>query len=254
MPAGVLPLSERLQSDFRFLRSLSISQVVIGVLALPYAFALEPLQTAIVIVLILVYAAAKVVQFVRMDRTLKQLRLEDRFFRQHLDESMLLDCLRRSEHLWDDSHTLRGLRGVQTLSLPRLLSKDEKRGLVQRKYHAVFRSLIPSRIAPEVFIPAFGFGVVVMGAVGGGTLVATMFIVSIAAALVMELVRIYRVLVVRGRFQSFERALSTWTLTRASLFKPDARSAKRPYRHQLLYRTEPVFSIKRALNLRRAQF
>jgi hypothetical protein len=253
MPAGVLPLSERLRSGFRFLRSLAVAQAAIGILVLPFALTLAPLQTALVVVGILAYAFAKVHRFRTADGALKQMRFEERFFRQHLDEQTLRDCLARSEHLWDDSHTLRGLRGVQTVALPMLLSREERIRLIQRKFHAAFLKLVPSRIEPEVTIPAAAFGYLLFAEQLGGSLWTTMFLIAVLAALLMEAAKFGLASRVRRQLASFERALSVWALAQEHLFRKEP-SAPRPYRHHLYYRSEPVFSIRRAIHLRRAQF
>jgi hypothetical protein len=252
MPAGVLPLSERLRSDFRFLRSLNVAQMVIGLLAVPFAFTLTAVPTVLVLILILAYAGTKVHRYTILEKTLSQMRLEERFFRQHLDEETLSSCMDRSEHLWDDSHTLRGLRAVRSLPVPSLISREEKVKLVQRKYHNAFRALIPSRIAPEAVVPALALAIIIFG-LHEATMWASMLVTGVIAALLLEGTRFHRVLRLRRRFDSFERALSAWTLGQTFLFRTDD-VPHRPYRHRLLYRSEPVFSIRRALNLRRAQF
>lgn len=252
MPAGVLPLSERLRRDFRFLRSLATSQIAIGALAVPFALSLAPLQTALVALGILAYAGFKVQRYSHAHQALKQLRLEERFFRQHLDERTLQDCMRRSEHLWDESHTLRALRGSQSMMMPLLLSREEKVRLVQDKFHATFRNLIPSRVNPEVIAPIVAAVVAVATRSDAPGLSTTMFLVGAVAAVILEGAYTERVHRLRARFLSYERALSIWTLAHDSLFRTT--SPARGYRHTLLYRTQPVYSMRRAVNLRRARF
>jgi hypothetical protein len=252
MPAGVLPLSERLLHDFRFLRSLATSQIAIGVLVVPYALSLTPLQTALAAVGILAYGGLKYQRYHQAHQALKQLRLEERFFRQHLDEETLRDCMRRSEHLWDESHTLRALRGSQSMMLPKLLSREEKVRLVQDKFHATFRNLIPSRVHPEVFAPILAAFAAISARGDAPGLGTTMFLVGAVAAILMEAGYTHRVQRLRSRFKSYERALSIWTLAHDFIFKTT--SPARGYRHTLLYRTQPVFSIRRAVNLRKARF
>lgn len=242
MPAGVLPLSDRICRDFRILRMMSIAEATIALVCVPVVVLYTSSSHWILLGVISLYAARKIWQFVRNDRVVKQIRLEERFFRQQMDGSTLARCVRRSEHVWDDSRTLRGLRAILARPLPRLLSQSEKTHLVQQKYHRVFRSLRPAMVRLDILVPlATGAWLLRQSFPTDPPRWVSLVIVAVAALALLELAEIKLSFNLRQRFASYERALSAWTLDRsdiASLFiKP------RPgYRHDLLYRADPLYT------------
>lgn len=244
MAAGVLPLSYRICRDLRLLRIISISAATIAAVSFPFAFVYGGSYRWLFALAIGSYTARKIAQFLRNDRVLKQIRLEERFFRQQMDGPMLGRCVRRSEHLWDDSLTLRGLRAVLARPIPRLFSETERSRQVQEKYHAVFRKLRPAIVTADLLLPIGGIMWLAVRSLPLDPPVwLSLAIAALVALTVLEIGRIRAALLVRKRFESYERALSLWTLGHAdipTLFNTPRRSG---YRHELLYRADPVYSV-----------
>lgn len=209
--------------------------------ALPFAIVYAHGHRWLVGGAIALYAGRKIAQFVRTDRALKQIRLEERFFRQQMDGATLLRCIRRSEHLWDDSVTLRALRGMAARPLPRILSEEEKTRRLAQNFHAHMRPLAPPLIRMSGLLPVIGLIWLLTDTPAGDP--RAWFSLSIAGLLiliVLEVLQFRTARALKQLFGRFERGLGRWAIPHLERLEPGRPTAQ--YRHDLLYRDDPVYS------------
>ncbi|MFW5973554.1 MAG: hypothetical protein ACOCTG_06140, partial [Bacteroidota bacterium] len=232
----------RISRDYRLLRAITAVQAMAALVALPLLALGSSIAGWLAAIIGGVFVVRKVRQSRRNDLLDKQIRYEARFFRQQMDERTLVQCLRRSEHLWDASCTLRGMRAVFTKPIPRLLPSSEKKALLRQRYRMAFRGLIPPRITPDVLVPVAGvawiFQATFPAELSSGLLILG---IVVAAMVLLELATIVVAHDIRTRFRGYENELFRWTLDRmhvADIVTPTTPT----YRHEVLYRSEPMFA------------
>lgn len=239
MDPGLLPLTQRILHQYGLLRLFNLAAAGVAAVCMMAVGSTSTWPSPVLLVLLTGLLVSKIWQFMRNDRALKQIRLEERFLRQPLDPDLLRRCLSRSEHVWDDSCTLRGLRAVLVKPLPRLMPQREKIEFVRRKYHRVHQRLLPTRAQLGVIVPLF----VLAHIVSDSTLAArpSIAVVVVLALAALEVAQLRTTWLLHGRFRQYENALSRWTLSRPefqNILAPPVKS----YRHDLLYRAAPLFS------------
>ena len=239
MDPGLLPLTQHIRHQFGRLRIFNLIAAGLAATGIVVVGSTATWVSTVSVLLFTGLLASKIWQFMRNDRAIKQFRLEERFLKQPLDTALLKRCLNRAEHIWDDSCTLRGLRAVLVKQLPRLMPQQEKVEAVRRKFHRVYRRLLPTRAQLGIVVPLF----LAAHLAADSTLAAHP---SIAAGVVLVLVLI-EVLSIRttwqlhDRFSQYEEALSRWALAQTELRNERPHRVKQ-YRHDLLYRAAPLFS------------
>lgn len=230
-----------LRASHRWLRRAAwgAGAAALGLVPLVLLLPLGAWQSALVLTLLLAYAASKGRRLARTRRALRQLRLEERFLQQPLEAAALRTCLRKPNHFWSCSRTWQGLRHAQRRARARLLPEQERRRRVQACYRHAFRAARPSLLSLDaglaVLLLATGAALGVLSSgLGAAGLGAVLALEGAQGALRYALQRDY---------EALTAALADWTLARRSAFHADDAAA---YRHLLLYEAQPWFSNGRA--------
>lgn len=242
MAADVLPLFNRIGRYIRTIRATNLAQAAITATALPIVFVYASQNRALLAMAILLYGWLKIRQYIRTDRSAKQIRLEERFYRQQMDGPTLRRCADRSDHLWDDSLALRAVRGFVSQPPPRILSSYVKIGRLAREFSVHLGTLVPRVFSPAALIPA---AIVVWLLVGFSTADAPRWMsMSIAALVIVGGLEILQIRVVRRTrvlVDHVTHALGSWAFDLLG-DDPGESTPSPSYRHELLYRADPVYS------------
>ena len=190
--------------------------------------------------LLIFYLACKGAQWLRVRRSLKQIRTEAAFVGQRLSSAILAGCLERDDHLWAHSLTLHALREARARPFPGLLLVEEEQRYVRRLLRRLHRPLAPPYpyLGPLSWVALAG-----AAAAFGGPALRSLGWVLVAPLLagLLELLALGFHNRLRRRLARFEQALAGWTLSQALKLKLPPRRSK-PYAHTLLYRSAPWFA------------
>ncbi len=190
------------------------------------ALSLPPVQGALLIAGVLVLAARALHHAYTSHRAVKQLRLERRFVRHGPDAASLRRCLRQGGHLWQHSHTFRGMRRIAA-------SPPGTSATAQQHYRHVLAPLCPSWSALD--LGAALLLVILLAALGAGALPAHPPALA-AATLVLGGEAFLAAAGRRGRrdVDRLAQLVSTWTLT-GPLAQLRRGAVGHTYRHTALY-------------------
>ncbi len=183
------------------------------------------------------YLQRKVRQVIRAHRAVKQLRLEEQFVRHGPAPAEVLTCVRRRNHLWTQSLTLKALKELLSPS-PRVLNGDTRRQ-VRRQYRRSFGALRPARVPVDllwfcgllggwfVAVPEALFQQPPPALLLGAALLLPVLLAEVLQAVLQA--------DLRDGFDDFTALLSDWTMARE--FEATLQAARRKhYRHTPLYR------------------
>lgn len=185
------------------------------------------------------YLQRKVRRVLWARHAVKQLRLEEQFVRHGPAPEDVLTCMRRYNHLWTQSLTLKGLKGLRKNHPAASLPAPARQARVGQHYTQAFESLRPSRVPADlIWLAAVGL---LWLWFAPEALLQTMtppVFVGLALLLVILVAEAVQAILcadVRDGIAHVADLLSTWTLTPAfeTLFAVHAK----PYRHTALYRS-----------------
>ncbi|HET6568177.1 MAG TPA: hypothetical protein VFG50_09445 [Rhodothermales bacterium] len=182
-------------------------------------------------------------RFQELTRVARQLRMEELFLQQNLNQVQLRQCLQHRDHLWSSSLVLQGLRGVLSHPLPHLLTPDERAERLRIYFHRVLFTLRPASLHAEWLLPPVACTTAVLVA-GAGHLTDASVLFPISAALSVCFVSLVTAQIVlvrlfRREFTAAELALGDWTQeAKLSNVMLDRRKL---YAHTLLYEAQPWF-------------
>ena len=242
MAAEVLPLFDRIGRYLRVLRASTLGQSTISALALPVVLIYGMQYRWILALIIAAYTGLKIRRFLKTDRALKLIRLDERFFREQMDEETLRRCAGQTNHLWHQSISLHAIRSIINRPLPRILSRKEKIARVNRRFQRYLKPVIPRTYAPEAVIPVV---LLVWVFVSHGSSGPDLRIsLSIAILLIISGLEVLIISRSRGMKSLLDRItpqLSEWALDAVGRYEEAAQEGA-PYRHDLLYHADPVYS------------
>ncbi len=173
-------------------------------------------------------------------RAVKQLGLEKQFVRHSPTPEHVLTCMRRYNHLWTQSLTLKGLKALAEDQPAPSLPDHAKQAHIHRHYTRSFKPLHPARL-PADLIWFAAAGLLWLWFVPEALLSDMPALVFTGMALLLliltaEVIQAILGADLRDSFAHFATLLSVWTL--AHDFETAFESVhQKPYRHTTLYRS-----------------
>ncbi len=214
----------------------------------------EVLWLRVLLLLALVgYLHRKLRQIYWAHRAVKQLRLEEHFVRHGPTPEEVLTCVRRRNHLWTQSLTLKALKSLLAPASEEALRVGEKGKHVRRQYRRSFGALCPSRV-PVDLVWCVGLLLLWLWSAPQALpqAMSPLLALGAAAMLVLLLTEVVQTVLradLRDGFEAFTTLLSDWTLARR--FEETLQAARQKhYRHTPLYRAAlPALAALAAKNL-----
>lgn len=191
---------------------------------------------------VLVLVVRKLVTLHHAHRSAKQVRLEKRFVNHGLEAACLLRCLRSPMHLWQASHTFRGLR---RLVFP--LDPHRQRptlSAIRQSYRTALSSLSLPGASLDV-------GITAVVTIGGAVLdaVSPSVLLALTLVLISEVVQAASRAHMRRLLDRLTRQISLWTLNIVIVGLEHA--APSQYHHTVMYQAASCLP-RRAAPLPRA--
>ncbi len=212
---------------------------------LPCAVILLATTPATWVILLLIPALAgylqrKVRRILWARRVLKQLRLEEQFVRHSPTPEHVLTCMRRTNHLWTQSLTLKGLKTLAADQPALSLPNSTKQARIHQHYTRSFIPLRPARL-PADLIWLTTVGLLWLWFVPEALLAPMPALVFAGMTLLLliltaEVIQAILGADLRDSFSPFATLLSTWTLAH-DFETAFATTREKPYRHTALYRS-----------------
>lgn len=182
------------------------------------------------------YAGHKGYRLYGIQQTIKQLRLEKQFLEHGPSPEEMVTCLRRTNHLWTKSLTLKGLNALFTHP-PHGPARPER---LAAQYRRCFQRIFPARLPLDLLFFTAALLLWLWSAsdllqqpmsavlvVGIGLLLLLLVAETIQAVLHGDL---------RDGLTQFTTLLSRWTLEQ-HLDEVFEEARQKPYRHTTVYRT-----------------
>lgn len=246
MPPTVLAALVRLRQAERRYRLLLFSEVlaVLGLLPALATVPRLPGVRALALGVAFAYGLRRALALLRAHGAVRQLMLEEQFARFAHDPVQLRRCLQRTEHLWQHSLLLKAIHALLDHPPSLLLTPDERRRRIQRRFARAFRRFAPldARIDAGLVLALTGALVTPWRlALDPSALLfqagAVSFLLLLAAA--PATLAYYGRL--SDRLVALTDALAGWVVG-DNLFASLHPRAPRGYAHTLLYRATPWFS------------
>ncbi len=186
------------------------------------------------------YLLCKVRRTLWTYRIVNQLRLEEQFVRHSPSREHIQTCLRRFDHLWTNSLTLKGLRALmEHPPLPKQ-QRDAFQEIAHRHFSRALSSLRPSPV-PFGLLWLASLSLLWVGFSSSSLLEDTALPAFLALTLLLvlllnEVTQEILCADLRDGFSHWATLLSTWTQALA-LDELIAAQHEKPYRHTPLYRS-----------------
>ncbi len=242
MLSTVLAATAVLRRDFRRLRSVALLGAVTALGLIPLSLYMPRADWAryTLLSLVCLYAARKLIQFLRSRVALKQLSMEEHFLRYGSSVQRVRRCMEHDAHIWTHSCILGGLKGVMQHPITTDLIGDEKRDRVYRQFHRSFRKLEPAR---AILDGGLLLGMLVVLSLTPSITVsfgAVLFLAGFLSLAIASFAEISHQMIRRQIFETMRRvygALTEWAIRDALQSAVTA-----SYSHRRLYFAQPWFA------------
>jgi hypothetical protein len=182
------------------------------------------------------YAGHKGYHLYRLRQTMKQLRLEKQFLAHGPAPEEIVTCLRRSNHLWTKSLTLKGLNVLFTHP-PHGPARPER---LAAQYRRCFQRIFPARLPIDLLCFTAVLLLWLWSAPGlFQQPTSATFVVGIGLLLLLLVAETIQAVLhgdLRDGLTQFTTLLSGWTLDQ-HLDEVFQEARQKPYRHTAVYRT-----------------